>query len=85
MSIMFSGVDRALKNMDVNRHMEIVNAIAVGDGDVAAAAVVGAHGRRRNSFGCLRRPRALDDNPLAAARHWSGQYVLIAAPRHCQT
>ena len=40
MSIMFSGVDRALKNMDVNRHMEIVNAIAVGDGDVAAAAVV---------------------------------------------
>ena len=40
MSIMFSGVDRALKNMDVNRHMEIVDAIAAGDGDVAAAAVV---------------------------------------------
>ncbi len=40
MSIMFSGVDRALKNMDVNRHMEIVDAIAAGDGDDAAAAVV---------------------------------------------
>ncbi|WP_137145879.1 GntR family transcriptional regulator [Mycolicibacterium sp. CR10] len=39
MSIMFAGVDRALKNMDVKRHLEIVDAIEAGDGDTAAAAV----------------------------------------------
>ncbi len=39
MSIMFAGVDRALKNMDAKRHLEIVDAIESGDGDTAAAAV----------------------------------------------
>ncbi len=41
MSIMFAGVDRALKNMDVKRHSDIVDAIESGDGDTAAAAVRG--------------------------------------------
>ena len=39
MSIMFAGVDRALKNMDAERHFEIVDAIDSGDADTAAAAV----------------------------------------------
>jgi len=39
MSIMFAGVDRALKNMDAKRHFEIVDAIDSGDADTAAAAV----------------------------------------------
>ncbi|WP_193043807.1 GntR family transcriptional regulator [Mycolicibacterium baixiangningiae] len=39
MSIMFAGVDRALKNMDARRHLEIVDAIEAGDGDAAAATV----------------------------------------------
>jgi DNA-binding GntR family transcriptional regulator len=39
MSIMFAGVDRALKNMDVRRHLEIVDAIESGDVVTAAAAV----------------------------------------------
>lgn len=39
MSIMFAGVDRALKNMDVRRHLEIVEAIESGDALQAAAAV----------------------------------------------
>lgn len=39
MSIMFAGVDRALKNMDVNRHLAIVDAIEAGDGTAAAATV----------------------------------------------
>lgn len=42
MSIMFAGVDRALKNMDSKRHLEIVDAIEAGDAD-AAAATVAAH------------------------------------------
>jgi DNA-binding GntR family transcriptional regulator len=42
MSIMFAGVDRALKNMDVRRHLTIVDAIESGDG-VAAAATVRDH------------------------------------------
>jgi DNA-binding FadR family transcriptional regulator len=40
MSIMFAGVDRALKNMNAKRHLDIVDAIESGDGDKAAAAVV---------------------------------------------
>jgi DNA-binding GntR family transcriptional regulator len=40
MSIMFAGVDRAIKNMDAKRHMEIVDAIEAGDADLAAATVV---------------------------------------------
>jgi DNA-binding GntR family transcriptional regulator len=39
MSIMFAGVDKAIKNMDAKRHMEIVDAIDVGDADLAAATV----------------------------------------------
>jgi DNA-binding GntR family transcriptional regulator len=39
MSIMFAGVDRALKNMDVKRHSDIVDAIESGDVDKAAATV----------------------------------------------
>ncbi len=40
MSIMFAGVDRAIKNMDAKRHYEIVDAIESGDADKAAAAVL---------------------------------------------
>ncbi len=40
MSIMFAGVDRAIKNMDAKRHLEIVDAIESGDRSKAAAAVV---------------------------------------------
>jgi DNA-binding GntR family transcriptional regulator len=40
MSIMFAGVDRALKNMNAKRHLDMVDAIESGDGDKAAAAVV---------------------------------------------
>lgn len=36
MSIMFAGAERALRNMDVDRHREIVDAIEAGDGDEAA-------------------------------------------------
>ena len=39
MSIMFAGVDRALKNMDARRHSEIVDAIESGDAQMAAASV----------------------------------------------
>lgn len=39
MSIMFAGVDRAIKNMDSKRHLVIVDAIESGDADKAAAAV----------------------------------------------
>jgi DNA-binding GntR family transcriptional regulator len=39
MSIMFAGVDRALKNMDAKRHSDIVDAIEAGDGEKAAATV----------------------------------------------
>ena len=39
MSIMFAGVDRALKNMDAKRHLEIVDAIESGDADKAAITV----------------------------------------------
>jgi DNA-binding GntR family transcriptional regulator len=41
MSIMFAGIDRALKNMNAKRHHDIVDAIESGDGDQAAAAVAG--------------------------------------------
>lgn len=40
MSIMFAGVEKAIKNMDAKRHMEIVDAIEAGDADLAASAVV---------------------------------------------
>ena len=39
MSIMYAGVERALKNMDAKRHLEIVDAIESGDGAAAADAV----------------------------------------------
>ena len=39
MSIMFAGMDRALKNMDVKRHSDIVDAIETGDTEKAAATV----------------------------------------------
>jgi DNA-binding GntR family transcriptional regulator len=39
MSIMYAGMDRALKNMDVKRHSDIVDAIESGDADKAAATV----------------------------------------------
>lgn len=39
MSIMYAGVDRALKNMDAKRHHEIVDAIEAGDAGDAAATV----------------------------------------------
>jgi DNA-binding GntR family transcriptional regulator len=39
MSIMFAGMDRALKNMDVKRHSDIVDAIESGDVTQAAATV----------------------------------------------
>jgi DNA-binding GntR family transcriptional regulator len=39
MSIMFAGVDRALKNMDAKRHSDIVDAIESGDAAKAAATV----------------------------------------------
>ena len=40
MSIMFAGVDRAIKNMDAKRHHDIVDAIESGDTDRATAAVM---------------------------------------------
>jgi DNA-binding GntR family transcriptional regulator len=39
MSIMYAGVDRALKNMDARRHFEIVDAIESGDAQRASATV----------------------------------------------
>jgi DNA-binding GntR family transcriptional regulator len=39
MSIMYAGVDRALKNMDAKRHYDIVDAIESGDAEQAAATV----------------------------------------------
>ena len=39
MSIMYGGVDRANKNMNATRHLEIVEAIETGDADQAAAKV----------------------------------------------
>ena len=39
MSIMWAGVDRALKNMDAKRHYDIVDAIESGDADKASATV----------------------------------------------
>jgi DNA-binding GntR family transcriptional regulator len=39
MSIMFAGVDRALKNMDAKRHSDIVDASDAADAEKAAAAV----------------------------------------------
>jgi DNA-binding FadR family transcriptional regulator len=40
MSIMFAGVDRAIKNMDAKRHYDIVDAIESGDVARAAATVI---------------------------------------------
>ncbi len=39
MSIMFAGVDRAIKNMDAKHHHDIVDGIETGDPDTAAQAV----------------------------------------------
>lgn len=40
MSIMFAGVDRGIRNMNARRHLDIVDAIATGDADAAAATIV---------------------------------------------
>jgi DNA-binding GntR family transcriptional regulator len=40
MSIMFAGAERAIRNMAVSRHREIIDAIAAGDPDQARRAVV---------------------------------------------
>ncbi|WP_068278802.1 GntR family transcriptional regulator [Aldersonia kunmingensis] len=40
MSIMFAGMERAVRNMNAKRHFDIVDAIESGDGDKAAATVV---------------------------------------------
>jgi DNA-binding GntR family transcriptional regulator len=40
MSVIASGLERAVRNMDVPRHFEIVDAIASGDPDAAAATVL---------------------------------------------
>ena len=61
MSIMFAGVDRAMKNMNAKRHHDIVDAIESGDGDKAAAAVGRPHGRRRRDFGVWRGLTRLPD------------------------
>ncbi len=39
MSIMFAGAERAITNMGVNRHSEIVDAIASGDAERASATI----------------------------------------------
>ncbi len=39
MSIMYAGVDRAIKNMDVKTHSELVDAIETGDADTAETAI----------------------------------------------
>ena len=39
MSIMFAGTDKAITNMSVPRHQQIIDAIATGDPDIARAAV----------------------------------------------
>jgi DNA-binding GntR family transcriptional regulator len=41
MSIMFAGLERAVKNMDVDRHLEIVVAIETGDPEAAQSAILG--------------------------------------------
>jgi hypothetical protein len=46
MSIMFAGVDRAIKNMNAKRHHDIVDAIQAGDGRRCTSGSR-AHGRRR--------------------------------------
>ena len=75
MSIMFAGVDRALKNMDVERHIEIVDAIESGDAVQAPRppCVITWHGAA--VFWSTGRPRALSwcdavntDTPLRRSR-----------------
>ena len=39
MSIMFAGADKALTNMSVTRHQQVIDAIATGDPDAARTAV----------------------------------------------
>jgi DNA-binding FadR family transcriptional regulator len=39
MSIMFAGADKAVANMSVPRHQQVIDAIATGDADIARAAV----------------------------------------------
>jgi DNA-binding FadR family transcriptional regulator len=42
MSIMFAGLERAVQNMDVKRHSDIVDALETGDA-AKAAETIGAH------------------------------------------
>jgi DNA-binding GntR family transcriptional regulator len=50
MSIMFAGIERALENMDVARHEDIVETIASGDGAAAAAVMHDHMGRAAASL-----------------------------------
>ena len=47
MSIMFAGVERAMKNMDVKRHLDIVDAIESGDADEGGGHRARPHDRCR--------------------------------------
>ena len=51
MSIMFAGVDRAIKNMNAKRHHDIVDAIESGEARHGRFGSAGPHGRRRRDIG----------------------------------
>jgi DNA-binding FadR family transcriptional regulator len=50
MSIMFAGTERAIGNMNVARHKRIVDAIASGDPEAAAAEVQEHMGAAANNL-----------------------------------
>lgn len=50
MSIMFAGTERAIRNMNVTRHKMIVDAIASGDPEAAAAEVHAHMGSAANNL-----------------------------------
>jgi DNA-binding FadR family transcriptional regulator len=50
MSIMFAGTERAIRNMSVARHKVIVDAIASGDPEAAAAEVHAHMGAAANNL-----------------------------------
>ena len=85
MSIMFAGVDKALKNMDAERHSDIVDAIESGDAEKAAASVESIW-RAPQQFWLPEKGREpLHDNPLQPLGTGRGNTCCITAPRHCQT
>jgi DNA-binding GntR family transcriptional regulator len=55
LSIMYGGVERAVENMDVHRHSEIVDAIATGDSDKARQTIMGHMGKASENL--VRRTR----------------------------